>query len=84
MSTLRPYTVAQRVHEGLPRQAHLGGGQDDCTGKAVQVDPGLKALGFQPVESTSPFKVLVSDDVNLHPYTAEASGRAPQLAALIG
>ena len=27
--------------------------------------------GFQPVESTSPFKVVVSD-VNLHPYTAEA------------
>ena len=33
-----------------------------------QVDPGLKALGFQPVESTSPFKVLVSD-VNLRHYT---------------
>ena len=25
------------------------------------VDPGLKVLGFQPVESTSPFKVVVSD-----------------------
>ena len=24
---------------------------------------------FQPVEITSPFKVLVSDVVNLHPYT---------------
>ena len=29
----------------------------------------MKALGCQPVESTSPFKVLVSD-VNLHPYSA--------------
>ena len=28
----------------------------------------MKALGCQPVESTSPFKVLVSH-VNLHPYT---------------
>ena len=36
-----------------------------------QVDPGLKALGFQPVESTSLSKVLVSD-VNLHPYNARA------------
>ena len=27
----------------------------------------MKALGFNPVESTSLFKVLVSD-VNLHPY----------------
>ena len=36
-------------------------------------------LGFQPVESTSPFKVLVSD-VNLHPYITEFSaafGDAP-------
>ena len=32
-----------------------------------QVDPGLKALGCQPVESTSPFKVVVSDVFNLHP-----------------
>ena len=30
---------------------------------------------FQPVESTSPFTVLVSDDVNLwHPYIVVASG----------
>ena len=32
-----------------------------------QVDPGLKALGCQPVESTALSKILVSD-VNLHPY----------------
>ena len=42
--------------------------------RAVQVEHirltlGLKAFGCQPVESTSPFKVLVSS-VNLHPYVA--------------
>ena len=39
----------------------------------------MKALGCQPVESTSPFKVLVSDVVNLHTPTsrgAEAAGKA--------
>ena len=40
-------------------------------GKAVQIDIrlnlGLKALSCQPVESTSLFKVLVSDG-NMHPY----------------
>ena len=30
----------------------------------------MKALGCQPVESASLFKVLVSDVFNLHPYTA--------------
>ena len=35
----------------------------------------MKVLGFQPVESTSPFKVLVSEYVNLHPYNEdEADG----------
>ena len=55
-------------------------------GKAVRVDradimivdPGLKALGFQPFNQlkkyTSPFKVLVSDG-DLHPYTS-GSGAA--------
>ena len=33
----------------------------------------MKALGFQPVESTIPFKVLVSD-FNLHPYIEAAPG----------
>ena len=37
----------------------------------MEVDPGLKGTWFQPVESTSPFKVLVSDVFNLHPYKAE-------------
>ena len=32
----------------------------------------LKALGFNQLKVTSPFKVMVSD-VNLHPYTAEAA-----------
>ena len=46
----------------------------------------LKALGCQPVESTSPFKRLVSD-VNLHPYILEVllykgRGRSDPLAAL--
>ena len=41
----------------------------------IRLTPGLKALGFQPVESTIPFKVLVSaDDVNLHPYAAVRGG----------
>ena len=35
----------------------------------------MKALGCQPVESTSLFKVVVSD-INLHPYTAAARRRA--------
>ena len=48
-------------------------------GKAVQVEHisltlDLKALGFQLVESASPFKVLVSDVVNLHPYIGEGVG----------
>ena len=35
----------------------------------------LKVLGLsQPVESTSPFKVMVSDVVNLHPYMKEVEG----------
>ena len=34
-----------------------------------QVDPGLKALGFNQLK-VIPFKVLVSD-VNLHPYIEE-------------
>ena len=34
----------------------------------IRLTPGLKALGFQLLESTSPFKVMVSDDVSLHPY----------------
>ena len=59
---------------GVSELAPLHGGGDDAAtrrGKAVQVDIrltlGLKALGCQPVESTSPFKVLVST-ANLHPY----------------
>ena len=42
------------------------------------IDPGLKALGFkcQPVEITSPFKVVVSDVVNLHPCTSAAASAA--------
>ena len=44
---------------------------DGVPGKAVQVDhqvdPGLKALGFQPVESTSLSKFWFQM-VNLHPY----------------
>ena len=45
---------------------------------AVQVDIrltlGLKALGCHPIESTSPFKVVVSDVViNLHPYSVDGN-----------
>ena len=52
-------------------------------GKAVQVDPVLKALVFQPVESTSPYKVLgVSDMSTLDPYSAAgAPPRARHYAA---
>ena len=44
-------------------------------GKAVQVEHirltlVLKALGCQPVESNIPFKLMVSDDINLHPYSS--------------
>ena len=51
-------------------------------GKAVQVEHirltlVLKAHGFQPVESTSPFKVLVSDVFNLHPYSVSGSAVVP-------
>ena len=62
----------------------VGAVPDEATrGKAVQVEHirltlVLKALGCQPVESTSPFKVLVSD-VNLHPYTADAAATDRQL-----
>ena len=35
-----------------------------------QVDPGLKVLGCQPVESTSPFKSSGFGWVNMHPYSS--------------
>ena len=41
----------------------------------------MKALGCQPVESTSPFKVLVSDVVNLHPYVVEGLPKVVEDAA---
>ena len=36
----------------------------------------MKALGFQPVKSTSPFKIVVSDVINLHPYIMKRYGAA--------
>ena len=61
-----------------------GGWGSNC-GRAVQVEHirltlGLKALGFQHVESTSPFKLLLSD-VNLHPYIS-ACARLPPVRAI--
>ena len=55
-------------------------------GKAVQVehirfDPGLKALGCQPVESTSPFKVLVSDCQPAPPYIVQQAMRRAEVGA---
>ena len=37
----------------------------------IRLTLGLKALGFQPFESTSLSKFVVSDVFNLHPYTAD-------------
>ena len=44
-----------------------------------QVDPGLKAsaLGLKPVESTSPFKVPVSDGSTCTPYSTVIAGAPP-------
>ena len=51
---------------------HGGAVRRRCRLNTHQVDPGLKAhLVVNPVESTSPFKVLGFRWVNLHPYSAE-------------
>ena len=63
--------LAPPLHTGVL----LDGESLVAAARAVQVDIkltlGLKALGCQPVESTSPFKVLAFRWVNLHPYSAE-------------
>ena len=59
--SLRRYAVSRDVPRGsLPARRRLRAVRR-CRLNTHQVDPGLKALGFQPVESTSLSKVPVSD-----------------------
>ena len=82
LESIRPQTT-RGWHNSAPRRPYRPGRATSARWAASeeeptryggagwhQVDPGLKALGFQPVERTSLLKVLVSDDVNLvHPYS---------------